>query len=83
MLNRFAIALLALTLTSGAGAQEGLATSSTLRGRDTIQLAPSGGRTVGTPGNALPDRATQGVPDAGERAVERRNDAAMRICRTC
>jgi hypothetical protein len=75
--------LLAVSSTApSAWAQSGQATSSTVQGHNTVQQAPSGGRTGGATdggqsGQSTPEQTNQ------DRAVERQNDAATQICKGC
>ena len=77
------LAVLTMALAPLAQAQEGLATTSTVHGRNTVEAPPSGRRAVSVPGNDLPDRVTQGRPTPEERNVERRNDSVTNICKGC
>lgn len=66
-----------------AWAQEGLATSSSVQGHNTIQQAPSGGRVGGAVAGTAANSAPQGTSNAEERDIERRNNAATQICKGC
>lgn len=64
-----------------ASAQEGLATSTTIQGHNTIQQAPSGGRAPR--GGAAAGTNNQGFSDAQERRFEDHNNAVSQICKGC
>lgn len=83
---RAAIVFVAGTLSvlgygADAWAQEGLATSTTIHGHNTIQQAPSAGRAARS--GAAAGTNNQGFTDARERQFERHNNAVSQICKGC
>ena len=84
MSARFASAiLLAAFFPVSVASAQGLATSSTVGGHNTVQQAPSGGTTSGAPGAGSPDSSTQGQPTVEERKLEQHDKAASEICKGC
>ena len=76
-------AVVFLIVVAEAHAQEGLATSSTISGHNTIQQAPSGGRVQRAPVGDPEDHTTQGRPTSQEWKTEQWNDALTSICKGC
>lgn len=74
-------ALGVMSFGAGASAQEGLATSTTIQGHNTIQQAPSGGRVNRNGAPAATDN--QGFSNEQERRFEEHNNAVSQICKGC